>query len=111
MSCYMSHIKAYRCYIYHIFRHFVVFLGQKTYMKYFLIVYNSTYNIKRGLNVNNLKDVREKAGFTQEELARLSEISLRYYIRVEKDASEPTVRKALKLARILGCTVEELFPV
>lgn len=61
--------------------------------------------------MNKIKEYREKAGLTQEAVARQLEISLRYYISLEKGTSEPSVYKAIRLSIILQVDVRELFPL
>jgi DNA-binding XRE family transcriptional regulator len=55
-----------------------------------------------------LKESRIKMGFTQEQLARLLNISLRTYQNIEK-RNDTTVRIAKNLAVLLGETIEEIF--
>ena len=60
---------------------------------------------------NFLKEYRTKTNLTQKQVANLCEISERQYIRYEVSYQVPTVNIALRLARVLGTTVEELFPL
>lgn len=60
---------------------------------------------------NFLKEYRTKTNLTQKQVATLCEISERQYIRYEVSYQVPTVNIALRLARVLGTTVEELFPL
>lgn len=57
----------------------------------------------------NLKEVRKKKGFTQEELAYESEITLSQIARIETCKSNPTVSTMFKIARTLNVSVSELF--
>lgn len=50
----------------------------------------------------NLKEIRIKQGFTQEEVARFADITLRNYIYIENKEVEPKVTTALKICRILN---------
>ena len=59
--------------------------------------------------MNKLKQARAKAGLTQVEVAASAGISTRYYQNLEAGESAPTVAVALKIAKLLGATVEELF--
>lgn len=60
--------------------------------------------------VNYLKKVRiTKGEITQEELARKVGVTRQTIIYIEKGKFNPSVKLALKIAKILGCTVEELF--
>lgn len=56
-----------------------------------------------------LKTAREKSGKTQAQVAKESGIAERMYQRYEYDKSEPGVRTAIRIARTLRSTVEELF--
>ena len=60
---------------------------------------------------NFLKEHRASKGLTQKQVALVCEISERQYIRYETGAQEPSIRIALRIARALDTTVEELFPV
>lgn len=53
---------------------------------------------------------RKSLGITQKQMAAICEISERQYIRYENGDQEPGVRIALKIAKALDSTVEELFP-
>lgn len=57
-----------------------------------------------------LQSLREKCGLTQSELARRCGLSRQVVNVIESGSSVPNVLAALKLARALNCTVEELFP-
>lgn len=46
---------------------------------------------------------------TQEELARILNISLRSYQNIENDKQIPNVITTLKLAKLLNTTVENLY--
>jgi len=59
----------------------------------------------------NLKKARQNKGFTQLELAKLSNISERQYRRIELEEQTPSVDTALLIAQALNTTVEELFPL
>lgn len=61
--------------------------------------------------MNNLKKFRTALNLTQIEVATACNISERQYIRYERSNSEPTVFIAIKLAKVLNTTVEELFPL
>ncbi|AKI97063.1 helix-turn-helix transcriptional regulator [Kosmotoga pacifica] len=59
---------------------------------------------------NRLKEFRVKRGdLTQEELAVKVNVSRQTIIAVEKGKFNPSVKLALKLAKVLNCSVEELF--
>ena len=60
----------------------------------------------------NLKRIRIAYGFTQAELARRSGVSLRsiqMYEQRNKDINKASVDTIYRLAKVLGCTVEDLI--
>ncbi|HZU06145.1 MAG TPA: substrate-binding domain-containing protein [Chloroflexota bacterium] len=56
-----------------------------------------------------LRQVRLAAGLSQEALARKAEISRQAYVAIERGVAVPSTEVALRLARALGTTVEQLF--
>lgn len=61
--------------------------------------------------INSLKEERLKHGLTQEELAEKVSVSRQTIISIEKGVYQPTVTLALKLAKVLKTTVENLFEI
>jgi putative transcriptional regulator len=61
--------------------------------------------------VNTLKVQRAKKDLTQEELAELVQVTRKTINTVENGIYIPSTYLALKLARVLGATVEELFQI
>ena len=59
--------------------------------------------------MNNLKQARAKAGLTQVQVATSAGISTRHYQSLEAGESAPTVAIALKIAKALETTVEQIF--
>jgi len=59
--------------------------------------------------LNNIKNYREKAGATQEDLAIAVGVSRQTIISIEKGNYEPSLGLALKLAKFFQVRVEELF--
>jgi len=59
--------------------------------------------------VNKFKIKREEKGLSQVEVAKQARIDVRQYQRYEYDEREPQARLLIKLAKILGTTVEELY--
>lgn len=49
----------------------------------------------------NIKELRNKVGYTQEDIARLLDITLYYYQRIESGKSLPNIKIGLKLSKIL----------
>ena len=58
---------------------------------------------------NIVKKLRKEAGLRQEDLANKAGVSRQTIIAVENDKYDPTLELAVKLARHLNTTVEELF--
>lgn len=59
--------------------------------------------------MNNLKQARANAGLTQVQVATSAGISTRHYQSLEAGESAPTVAIALKIAKALETTVEQIF--
>lgn len=49
-----------------------------------------------------LRDIRQRRGFTQEDVARLADITVRNYILIEKGEIEPRILTALSICRALS---------
>lgn len=58
---------------------------------------------------NNIKKLRQSKKLRQEDLANLLGVSRQTIIAVENDRYNPSLELAMKLARVLNTTVEELF--
>lgn len=58
---------------------------------------------------NRIKELRKAAGYRQEDLARALGVTRQTIIAIENDKYDPSLALAMKLARFLGTTVEELF--
>lgn len=58
---------------------------------------------------NRVKDLRTKSNLTQEQLAELVDVTRLTIISIEKQKYEPSLGLAIKLAKVLGTPVEELF--
>lgn len=58
---------------------------------------------------NNIKQLRKEAGLRQEDLAAQAGVSRQTIIAIENNKYDPTLELAMKLARLLRTTVEELF--
>ncbi len=59
--------------------------------------------------INGVLDCRLKIGLTQIELAEKIGVTRQTIISIEKGTCVPSVVLALRLSKVLGCTVEELF--
>nr|WP_325252143.1 helix-turn-helix transcriptional regulator [uncultured Oscillibacter sp.] len=58
---------------------------------------------------NRIKALRKSRGYRQEDLAAALGVSRQTIIAIENDKYNPTLELAMKLARYLETTVEELF--
>lgn len=58
---------------------------------------------------NKIKQLRKEAGLRQEDLAAQAGVSRQTIIAIENNKYDPTLELAMKLARLLRTTVEELF--
>lgn len=58
---------------------------------------------------NRIKVLRKSMGYRQEDLAAVLGVSRQTIIAIENDKYKPTLELAMRLARHLGTTVEELF--
>lgn len=58
---------------------------------------------------NRIRDLRKAMGSRQEDLATAVGVSRQTIIAIENDKYDPTLALAMRLARHLGTTVEELF--
>ncbi len=58
---------------------------------------------------NQIKSLRKAHGLRQEDLAALLGVSRQTIIAIENNKYNPTLELAMKLARLLQTTVEDLF--
>lgn len=56
-----------------------------------------------------LEQLRKAAGLTHEDMAKRLGITRQYYGMIERGARTPTLDLALRIAELLGVSVEELF--
>ena len=59
--------------------------------------------------LNNLEELRKKAGLTQQQLSESAEVSRKSINAIENGIYVPSTVLALKIAKALGCKVEDLF--
>ena len=59
--------------------------------------------------LNNLERMRIHAGLTQQELSESAEVSRKSINAIENGVYVPSTVLSLKIARTLGCKVEDLF--
>ena len=58
---------------------------------------------------NNLEELRKSVGLTQQELSVSAEVSRKSINAIENGIYIPSTVLALKIAKTLKCTVEDLF--
>lgn len=58
---------------------------------------------------NYLKNKRMEKGLTQSQLAKIVGVGRVSITRYETGKDIPPMRKAIKIAKVLGCTLDELF--
>ncbi|MDB4668588.1 helix-turn-helix transcriptional regulator [bacterium] len=58
---------------------------------------------------NNLEEIRRYSGLTQKELSESAEVSRKSINAIENGIYVPSTVLALKIARTLNCSVEDLF--
>ena len=69
-------------------------------------------NVKEHFKETNLKRIRTSYGCTQAELAKRAEVSLRsiqMYEQRQKDINRASVETINRIAKVLGCTIEDLL--
>lgn len=58
---------------------------------------------------NKVKELRTSRGMTQEQLAKLANVSSRTIISLEKGQYNPSIMLAYKIAIIFDTTIEDLY--
>ncbi len=69
----------------------------------------SLEDARKELFDNNIKKIRKRKKFTQKELAKKVRVSQARISQVENPDYRPTMKVYEKVARALGCSVEELI--
>ena len=59
--------------------------------------------------INNLEQLRKKAGLTQSDLSESAEVSRKSINAIENGIYVPSTVLALKIAKTLSCKVEDIF--
>ena len=59
--------------------------------------------------LNNLEKLRKSAGLTQQDLSESAEVSRKSINAIENGIYVPSTVLALKIAKNLGCKVEDIF--
>ncbi|HEY4152172.1 MAG TPA: helix-turn-helix transcriptional regulator [Pseudolysinimonas sp.] len=57
----------------------------------------------------NVYELREAAGMSQEKLASLSSLSRSYIIRIERGAANATIGTIVSIARVFDVTINDLL--
>ncbi len=58
---------------------------------------------------NNIKELRKDLGLRQEDIATILGVTRQTINAIENEKYNPTLELAMKLAKLLNTTVEELF--
>jgi len=58
---------------------------------------------------NNIRELRKKLGLRQEDMANTLNVTRQTINAIENEKYNPTLELAMKLAKLLNSTVEELF--
>lgn len=58
---------------------------------------------------NHLKEHRARLGVNQQQMGQLAGVSRQTISQIERGDYSPSVTLALKLAKLCGCTVEDIF--
>ncbi len=59
--------------------------------------------------LNNVRELRKRAGYTQEELADAVGVSRQTIISIERGRYVPSLALALKIARYFECSTDDMF--
>ena len=59
--------------------------------------------------LNNLQEIRKSAGLTQQDLSESANVSRKSINAIENGIYVPSTVLALKIAKTLGCKVEDLY--
>lgn len=59
--------------------------------------------------LNNLEKLRKSAGLTQQDLSESAEVSRKSINAIENGIYVPSTVLTLKIAKTLGCKVEDIF--
>lgn len=65
--------------------------------------------VKEKLLANPIKEKRMETGFTQGKLAKRMNVHQSFVAKIERADYNPSKQTLLKVAKALGCRVEELF--
>lgn len=62
-----------------------------------------------GTTRNRIRDLRDQAGLTQDELARRLMVTRQTVNAIENDRYNPTLELAFRLANVFGTKIEDIF--
>ena len=60
-------------------------------------------------NRTKLRELRERQGITQQDMAKRLEYTVTSYNKIEKGHRQMSVKRAMEAARILNCSLDEIF--
>ena len=83
--------------------------GQRTYQCCWRIWKEIALGKNHKKLLNNLEELRKSAGLTQQELSVAAEVSRKSINAIENGIYIPSTVLALKIAKTIECTVEDLF--
>ena len=63
------------------------------------------------LKINHLKKMRENKSFTQEKLAKLTDVSRQTIISIESGKYVPSLELALKFGKVFKRKIEDIFGI
>lgn len=59
--------------------------------------------------MNRIKEFRKKKKLSQNDIAKIMEVKQNTFSQWENDKRTPNVKQGIKLAKIVGTTVEKLY--
>ncbi len=71
--------------------------------------YPFTQNLKREIG-QNIRNIRERKGLRQVDVAKEAGISSAHFIRIEEGNANPTVEKIYKIVKALKIKVSQILP-
>ena len=59
----------------------------------------------------NIKEIRERAGYTQRQVADRLQVTPAAVSKWERNTNEPNIGQVTKMCEMFGCTIQELLQV
>lgn len=59
--------------------------------------------------VNKVSEIRHNKGISQKELAQVLNISVNYLNKIERGKRDPSLKLAVRIAKLLDCTLNDIF--